>query len=277
MVTDLRVFKVQGDEERLLLDVPRPGAKGLVEHLSRFVPPRLARVRDVSAEIAMIAVIGPGASDDLARALAAEPDGPYEMSGPALAALGELDFVVVDSLTVCRTDDVSVPAFDVIGPAEAVAALWQRLRESGVRPVGQGVWQTLRVEAGRPEFGVDMTEDTLPPEAGIQDRAIDHGKGCYTGQEVIVRIRDRGHVNQHLRGLEFGEAPTPAAGTDLFEVGHSRPRGRVTSAVSSPRFGGAIGLGYVRREVAPPAELRLGDPDGPPVRIVELASASWKP
>ena len=95
-----------------------------------------------------------------------------------------------------------------------------------------------------------MDEGTIPVEAGIDDRAIDHGKGCYTGQEIIVRIRDRGHVNRHLRSLDLGDVPTPASGTELFAPdGTGKSVGRITSAVQSPKNGGVIALAYVRRGV----------------------------
>jgi folate-binding protein YgfZ len=95
-----------------------------------------------------------------------------------------------------------------------------------------------------------MDADTIPTEAGIDDRAIDHTKGCYTGQEVIVRIRDRGHVNRQLHRLELGDVPTPAAGTELLAAdGSAKTVGRVTSAVQSPKHGGVLALAYVARGV----------------------------
>jgi folate-binding protein YgfZ len=105
------------------------------------------------------------------------------------------------------------------------------------------------VEEGRPAFGTDMDETTIPVEAGIHERAIDYQKGCYTGQEVIVRIRDRGHVNRILRRLHLGDVPLPARGTELFVTGEEKPAAVVTSAVESPRFGGIVALAYVRRGV----------------------------
>ena len=141
--------------------------------------------------------------------------------------------------------------------------------QAGAAPVGQGVWDTLRVEAGYPAYGTDMDETTIPVEAGLLDRAFDHDKGCYTGQEVIVRIRHRGRVNWHLRALRFGEAAA-RPGDQLFEAGGAKVRGRVTSVAQSPRFGQAIGLGYVRREVEPPGSLRLGSGSGREVGV-ELA------
>ena len=127
----------------------------------------------------------------------------------------------------------------------------------GATPAGLGVWGTLRVEAGRPVFGTDMDENTLPPEAGIVDRAVDQTKGCYTGQEVIVRIRDRGHVNRHLRVLELGDVPAPAKGAELLAAdGSGKVVGQLTSVVQSPRAKGVLAMGYVRRGVT---EALLGD------------------
>jgi folate-binding protein YgfZ len=289
MITDLRVFPLPGPDEAFLLDVPRAGARGIQEHMARSLPPRLARHADVSEQTGMLTVLGPDAAGLLADLLASEPGGPSSDRTSEREALGtraleeritgleELGFVRWGPLTICRTADVAGSAFDVLAGTDDLKAAWESLMRRGARPAGQALWQTLRVEAGRPEFGTDMTEDTLPPEAGIEDRAIDHAKGCYTGQEVIVRIRDRGHVNRHLRGLLFGDSPTPLAGTELFQAGDATVRGTVTSAVASPGFGQTIGLGLIRREVEPPSRLRLGAPDGPPVEVVELDPLSWRP
>ena len=94
-----------------------------------------------------------------------------------------------------------------------------------------------------------MDDGTLPPEAGITDRAIDHGKGCYTGQEVIVRIRDRGHVNWELRRLDFGAEGAPESGAELTEPGSDKPTARIRTVVPSPQAGGYLALAYVRRGV----------------------------
>jgi hypothetical protein len=162
-----------------------------------------------------------------------------------------------EGLVVARTEEVWPPAWTIHGPVDAVRALWRALVEEGATAAGLGVWSTLRVEAGRPLFGTDMDERTLPPEAGIVERAIDQTKGCYTGQEVIVRIRDRGHVNRHLRRLELGNHPAPATGTQLLAAdGSGKVVGEITSAVESPKVGGALALAYVRRGVE---RVLLGD------------------
>jgi aminomethyltransferase len=281
MVTDLRVFAEGGAEERLLLDVPAHGVHPLAVHLGRFLPPRLARLEDVSAISGMITLLGPGASE----ALTASGAGPLPGADAAavtdvLKASGGLAYLWSAAtegwVLVAVTTHGGMAAVDILGDADTVRAWWRGLTATGVRPAGQAVFETLRVEAGQPAFGIDMDDTTLPPEAGIQDQVIDHTKGCYTGQEVIVRVRDRGHVNRHLRGLLFGDVPTPATGTPLFQAGQDRPRGQVTSAVSSPRLGQVIGLGYLRREIEPPTEVRLGSPDGPPVAVRSL-EGGWGP
>ena len=115
-----------------------------------------------------------------------------------------------------------------------------------------------------------MGSDTIPFEAGIVDRAIDHTKGCYTGQEVIVRIRDRGHVNRRLCGLLLGDGPTPPSGTEIFGPEGDRPVGKITSVAQSPRARGVIALGYVRRAVEAPGPVWLGSSDGAEAEIREL-------
>lgn len=250
MITDLWSL-LPGEEESpgVLLDVPLAGREGLVAHLGKYLPPRFAAVRDVSEEVAAVSLVGPDAPGVLSRlalglrveaeALRSASEGTYWLIGEPGTAL-----------VVARTEEVWPAAFNAYGPVGAVTALWSRVVEAGAVPAGLGVWSTLRVEAGRPVFGTDMDSDTIPVEAGIHDRAIDHAKGCYTGQEVIVRIRDRGHVNRSLHRLELGDVPTPASGTELLAAdGSEKVVGRVTSAVQSPRYGGVIALAYVRRGV----------------------------
>jgi folate-binding protein YgfZ len=248
MITDVWVT-LGGDEETAgyLLDVPVAGREGLLALFTKVLPPRLATVRDASTETAMISVVGPDAAELLSRLalkglvtpedLRALDEGEWRASGAS-----------IDQLVVTRTMEVEPEAYSVHGSTGAVVSLWESLVEGGARPAGLGVWSTLRVEAGRPTFGTDMNEDTIPIEAGIAERAIDHTKGCYTGQEVIVRIRDRGHVNRHLRRLDLGDVPTPARGTELLAGdGSGKVVGQITSAVQSPQRGGVVALAYVAR------------------------------
>lgn len=259
MVTDLTTLWLgAGGEEGLGLSVATRGHAAAMEHFARFLPPRFARVHDLSTEAGLLTLLGPGAEMVVGDAFGTAPAEGYELLGGGPADGG---------LLVARAVE-QVPSWDVWAPAALLADCWRRAGDAGAAPVGWAVWETLRIEAGLPAFGVDMDETTIPVEAGLVDRAFDHDKGCYTGQEVIVRIRHRGRVNWHLRALRFGDA-APVAGRKLFESGGAKARGRVTSVAQSPRFGQAIGLGYVRREIVPPATLRLASGSGPEVGIEE--------
>ena len=277
VVTDLRLFRLEGgDEGGHLMDVPRPGLEGLQEHLKRYLPPRMAKVVEPTDPLGLITVMGSQAASLLSReALGLRVD------VPDLEAMaeGEERVLADGSLTgirVVRNGDVAPTAFDVLAAAGTLRSLWVRLRELGLAAAGSGVWHTLRMEHGRPAYGQELDRDTLLPEAGIVRRAVDHQKGCYTGQEVIVRIRDRGRVNRHLRGFFLGDHPTPSPGTPLFIDGRDRPAGEIRSTAQSPRFGQGIALGYLRREAEPPTTARLGAEDGPEVDVRALSDEGWE-
>lgn len=259
MLTDLvNLWLGAGEGEGLGLDVAASGHDAVLGHFRRLLPPRFARLDALGDRTGVLTVLGPGAGRAVAHVFGPAPAAGYALLGGGPAGGGVL---------VARGVE-QVPSWNVWAPAARMAECWLRLEEAGAAPVGLGVWETLRIEAGLPAFGVDMDGTTIPVEAGLADRAFDHDKGCYTGQEVIVRIRHRGRVNWHLRALRFGES-APAPGEKLFEAGGAKVRGRVTSVAQSPRFGQAVGLGYVRREVEPPAELRQGSGAGPEVRVEE--------
>lgn len=249
--------------------IPLGAAPALQEHLSRFLPPRLAKLEDRSEETGMICLAGP----DAARVLSGVVLG-LRVETSELAGLEEGEILAVtdsdaDRLVVIRNGQLSVPAFDVIGPRPAMRAVWRLVTDAGAESLGLDVWNTLRVEAGQPAWDNELAGDRIPVEAGIHDRAIDYHKGCYTGQEVIIRIRDRGRVNRHLRRLtlEITE-PLPETGTELFRDG-DRAVGHVTTAVDSPRRG-KLALAYLRREVEPGQTVNVGGPDGPRARVEAL-------
>jgi tRNA-modifying protein YgfZ len=110
--------------------------------------------------------------------------------------------------------------------------------------------EVLRIEAGSPRWGAELTEDVIPLEAGLRHTSISETKGCYTGQEIIIRILHRGHVNRHLRGLLLADAAVPEPGTQLTRGPEAKVVGTITSACASPLLQQTIAMGYVRREVA---------------------------
>ncbi len=264
MIADLRaMWGPNPDEEGLFLDVPAAAIGPLLAHLKRYVPPRLATIEDVTADSGLITVLGPGSPDTIAEIVLDSGSHSAEVEG-----LVEGEFLEARGVRVVRTCDVDVPAWDLFVSAPHLREIWDRLVGAGAAPIGTGVWETLRVEAGRPAYGQDMDESTILSETGLVDRAVDHTKGCYTGQEIIVRIRDRGHVNRSLRGLLLAEGPPPKTGTELFK--DDRVLGEVTSVVESPRRVGPIGLGYVHRDVSNGGQVTVGSPTGPPAGIRAL-------
>lgn len=141
--------------------------------------------------------------------------------------------------------------FQIVVPSADLSALERGLTELGARPVDQATFDVLRVEAGLPEIGKELSESYNPLEAGLIS-LISFTKGCYIGQEVIARLDTYDKVQRHLVGLEFEGAPDPGAEGLQVESGDGGKVGAVTSLVYSPRLGRTIALAYVRTQHAVP-------------------------
>jgi folate-binding protein YgfZ len=270
MIADLRVFEM-GDA--ILLDLEGFVAPTVRDRLAQFVFSEDVEIRDLTAAKAQVGVYGPGAAALLSSALAAAhalnaesaagaaSDAPPADLLEAMPMFGSARWSFHGSpVYVLRGDDLGVAGFDLVVDVERRDALIAALREQGAIDVDEEVVETTRIEAARPRFGIDMDDDTIPLEAGIEDRAISRTKGCYVGQEVIIRVIDRGHgrVARRLVGLKLAAGDLPARG-ETIRAG-DRDIGRVTSAVQSPRLDAAIALGYVHRDfTAPGTAVRVGD------------------
>lgn len=219
MVGDLRVLKRDGD---LVLDTGAGRSATVKDFLNKYLISEDAELHD-APELAVLSVVGPQADEVVSR-------------WPADAVLGRFG-------SLLQGVDVLVPRARV-GELLALVADVPRLSPETV--------EVLRVEAGVPVFGVDMTESTIPLEANL-DRAIHLQKGCYIGQEVIARATYRGQMNKKLMGLLLGDA-APAVGTELKQG--DRKVGWVTTVVKSEAKGQVVALGYVHRDfLAPGTEL----------------------
>jgi folate-binding protein YgfZ len=129
---------------------------------------------------------------------------------------------------------------------------------AGIQPVGEDAAEIVRIEHGRPRFGIDMSEENLPGELGLEERAVSFTKGCYVGQEPVARMHHRGHPNRHLRGLMLSQpATTGEAVTTSDGDGASTEVGRVGSTAVSPALG-PIALALIRREVELGTEVLVG-------------------
>jgi folate-binding protein YgfZ len=153
---------------------------------------------------------------------------------------------------------------DVFAPAESKAAVMEAL---GVPEVDEAAAEVVRVERGRPRYGVDLDEGVIPQEAGLNERAVSFTKGCYVGQETVARLHYRGKPNRHLRGLRLSEPVEPGAALRVGE----KEVGRLTSVALSPAFG-PIGLAILRREAAPGDTVAVGE-DGATAEVVDVPFA----
>jgi folate-binding protein YgfZ len=241
MIADLSIYH-RGDH--LLVVVPPGLATALVTRLDQLIFAEDVRVSDVTDAIAQIAVIGTRAAATAATACA--------LDASRVEVLVPLEQTGTDDTFIARSDDALLTGFDIFAPTERRAALVSALEGGGAIPIEDDLYESLRIEAARPRFGVDMTTDTIPLEAGLLERGISTTKGCYVGQEVIVRVLHRGggRVAKRLMTLAFdrGLEALPAPGTPLHVDG--REVGRVTSAAWSPHEPRAIALGYVHRDHA---------------------------
>ena len=242
MLTDMHVLE-SGD--MMLLDVPADQLQSTLQRLDQFLFSEDVQLADLAGSLRAVWVHGPSAPAIVERVI-------HGLSGVGdwpdyRNARAEFNGAAA---VVARVDQLGVPGLcSYVAPAEE-RALLAALHAAGAVPADAAALEAARIEAGYPIFGVDMTEDTIPLEAGIEERAISFTKGCYVGQEVIIRVLHRGHgrVAKRLMALRI-EGPAPAPGAKLFAGG--REVGAVTSAAGSPRHG-AIAMGYLHRDFVAP-------------------------
>jgi folate-binding protein YgfZ len=148
--------------------------------------------------------------------------------------------------------DTGEPGYDLYVERAQAGALAAALTAAGAVMLDEATVEALRIEAGVPLFHRDMDEETLPLEAGIEARAISFTKGCYVGQEVVIRVLHRGHgrVVKKLVGLTFDREPVPAPGAQIRSG--DREAGEVTSSTMSPALQRPIALAYVHRDFLEP-------------------------
>lgn len=250
LIADLEVLNV-GDA--LWIGVDGDLAGPLAQKLDQLIFAEQVTIEDAGASMAQWHLCGPEAATILAS-IAGLHDEPLSMA--RLSALGALDHLPVriggHDGRIVRVDPTGLPGFDLYVDANRAAALHGLLVDAGAVDLSGEVVNALRVEAGIPRFHIDMDETTIPLEAGLERQAISFDKGCYVGQEVIVRVMHRGHgrVARKLVGLTLSGTTVPAPGKHL--VSGDREIGRVTSSILSPALNQPIALGYVHRDFQEP-------------------------
>jgi folate-binding protein YgfZ len=245
MLGDLRILNTGAE---LLLDTERSALQELFNMIRRFRVGYDVELHKRTLERGLLSLIGPRA-DALVGELPAEEHvhRAVELAGVPVRAI--------------RTDvgvDVLVEDAASVGDVTAV------LREAGAVPISEPAAECLRVERGRPRYGIDLDDSVIPQEAGLNARAVSFTKGCYVGQETVARLHYRGKPNRTLRGLALS---APAHPGDELGLGE-RTVGRLASVAVSPRFG-PIALALVRREAENGAEVSVGS-DGVTATVVEL-------
>jgi aminomethyltransferase len=237
IVADLHVL---ARADAFWLELEAAALPGVVQRLAGYVIADDVTLADRSPELARFAVEGPRAAERLAAAGA-------DASG--LAPYGWREASIAGApLTLAAYGFTGLPAFQLFVPAGAAEAVSDALLATGLAPASGDTLECLRIAAGLPWLGRELDESVLPAEARL-DAAISTTKGCYTGQEVVTRMRSRGRVRHLLVGLRFDGDVLPAHGAEI--EGDAGRIGQVTSSVLSPEEG-AIGLGFVRTEDATP-------------------------
>jgi folate-binding protein YgfZ len=248
IVADLRIFAL---EDSLLVDTSPAAAPGWKDMVRKYINPRLAPYHDVTPELSDVGVFGRSARSIISRVM--------EVDDRDLAALqpyGNITRPFGDSTAIiARVPEMDLEGYEIFLPGAAASRLKAALATAGVAAGGTETWEIARVESGRPQWGADMDDSTLPQEANLDELgAISYTKGCYIGQETVARVHFRGHVNRFLRRLRFVTRPAPPKGAELVDE-TGKVIGDLRSVALSPRYGG-VALGMVRREVPPGTTLQ---------------------
>jgi folate-binding protein YgfZ len=246
MLGDLRVLDLG---EELFLDTERSALQELFNMIRRYRIGYDVELHKRTIERGLLSLIGPRA-----RAVAGAEALPTTEHANAA---GDVDGT---SVRFVATDT----GVDLICDADDTDTLAAALRNRGAADVDEAAAEVLRVEAGRPRYGIDLDDTVIPQEAGLNERAVSFTKGCYVGQETVARLHYKGKPNRHLRGLRLS---APAAHGDELRLGE-RVVGKIGTAVVSPRHG-PVALALVRREAELGATVAVGD-GGETAQVFEL-------
>jgi glycine cleavage system T protein len=233
----MALLHVYALEDRLLLELPAGLTEKTLETIDRFLIAEKAYFERADDGFAVLAVQGPGARAVLSKLAGTAVElAPHEHAALLIGGV---------SVRVSQRSEAGEPGFHCWVEPDRAPALWRAAREAGAVPVGARALDVLRVEAGVAWYGQDVDETVILPETRLE-ALVSYTKGCYIGQEVVARVKYRGHVNRALSGLVLDGEHVPPSGARVVAGG--KETGRITSAVRSPALGAPIALGYVRRE-----------------------------
>jgi len=239
----LAAVRVIHREDGFLIDTESATRDTVVKLLERFTLAGDFRLADLTQNTALLSIQGAQAPEIMAAIFGETP-----------ANLGRDAAASVDwqgkQVTIIRATHTAEDGFDLFVDASEVETLRDAFIKAGAQPIGNDTVETLRLEAGIARYGIDMDETNVVTETNL-DEAVSFTKGCYIGQEIIARIKYRGHVAKKLAGLTLEGEVSVASGAKIFSV-DDKEIGRVTSAAFSPRLNRTIALGYVKYDYLAP-------------------------
>jgi folate-binding protein YgfZ len=266
----LAAVRIAHREDGFLIDTESATRETVITLLDRFTLAGDFHLQDLTDEMAMFSVQGRGAPEVMSRVFGVEAAS-VERQRIVTARLN--DAIV----TIIRATHTAEDGFDLFIETNYSSKLSDALVAAGAAPISDATFETLRIEAGVPLYGIDMDENNVVTETNLDD-AVSFTKGCYLGQEIIVRIKHRGHVAKKLSGVVLDDAmPVPRNSKIISSEG--KEIGRVTSSAFSPRLDRAIALGYLKYDyLAAGTEVKLAAPEGETnatVANLPLVRGSW--
>lgn len=267
LIAAIRVIRLQG-ESNFLLDTEAESRSAVVKTIERFTLAGDFKVTDATDETSMLSVQGRQAKEIVEKVLG------YSLDGLSRDGVFETSWkeTVVTGIHASHTAE---DGYDLSINRESANELLAALIGAGSTSVSDETFETLRIEAGVGRFGQDMDESNVITETNLDD-AISFTKGCYIGQEIIIRIKHRGHVAKKLSGLVFAGSEVVERDA-LIRANDGKEIGRITSATFSPQLDRAIALGYLRYEhLAPGTTVLVGENQhSATVSALPLIRGSW--
>lgn len=255
-------------EDAIRIDTAPETTDSLFTELDKYIIADDVEIFDVTAEIGAIAVHGPRSTDLVQSVLDINELATLPERHNCFREAGTL---FKHAIVCVRTGGTGEVGWTLYTEVEALVSLWETLMTEGARfdaqPIGWNALESLRIEAGVPRYGAELTDSVIPLEAELE-HAIDFEKGCYIGQEIVARMKYRGHPNRLLRGIEIDanltsqDCHTDFLGAQVFNG--DKAVGWITSATFAPTLGKSVALGYVRMEVtAAGSRVRIETSEGP--------------
>jgi len=255
-------IQVFATADSLAVDSVAGSAESIRAHLDRYIITEDVAIADETAATSLIYLFGQGAAELIARAASFDAAAllPWEHSSAAIAG---------QSLVIRRVDFTTAPGFELCAAAESEEAVTAALLQAGAEPVSESDFNAYRIDAGSPDYGIDLTDAHLAQEASRTIRAISFTKGCYLGQEPIARIDALGHVNRELRLVVFA-ADSPVKTGDVLLDASSRAEAGSLTSLGQVNDSALVGLATLRTTIAPGSNVIASHAEDAPGVVVAI-------